>query len=152
MQKSKKAILIFILMLSFNMIFIDIVKAETYNNISDSLVSCGTIKNIPAILPKVISIIYIIVQIVIPVLLVVFGMIDLLKGVMGQKEDEIKKGQQTLIKRIITAVLVFFVFAIVKLVVSLAADNQSQSNGMIDCAECFIKNKCNSSLEEPKHE
>ena len=52
-------------------------------------------------------------QIGIPILLIVFGMIDLGKAVIASKEDEIKKAQGMLIKRAIYAVAVFFVVTIV---------------------------------------
>lgn len=83
-----------------------------------------------------ISTVITIIQIAVPVILVIFGMLDLVKGVMAQKEDEIKKGQQVLIKRAITAVLVFFVIAIVKLIMSLAAG--STNAGVVECANCLI--------------
>jgi len=113
-----------------------------YDNYSRGTVSCGNnmMTNIPEILPEVISVIYSIVQVLIPVLLIIFGSLDLVKGIAAQKEDEIKKGQQLLIKRLISAVLVFFVFAIVKFVISLIADNNASD--IIDCAECFISNDC----------
>lgn len=144
MQKNKKIILIFTLLLVINVIFIDNVGAETYNNYPDALVSCGSIKNIPTMIPKVVSIVYNIIQIVVPIILVIFGSLDLVKAVMGQKDDEIKKGQQTLIKRLIAAALIFFIFVTVKFVISLVADNEDQTNGMIKCMECFIQNKCDS--------
>ena len=78
-----------------------------------------------------------IIQIAVPIVLVVFGMLDLFKGITAQKEEEIKKGQQLLIKRLITAAIVFFVIAIVKLLISLVAD--SNGEGIIDCANCFLK-------------
>lgn len=142
MQKNKKIILIFALILVINVIFIDNINAETYNNYSNALVSCGSIKNIPDVIPRVVSIVYNIIQIVVPIILVIFGSLDLVKAVMGQKEDEIKKGQQTLIKRLVAAAIVFFVFVTVKLVISLVADDKDQTNGIMDCAECFIKNDC----------
>lgn len=91
-----------------------------------------------------VSTIVTIIQIVVPVILIIFGMLDLVKGVMAQKEDEIKKGQQVLIKRTIAAVLVFFVIALVRLVLSLAAG--STSSGAIECAMCLINGgeDCNS--------
>ena len=124
--------------------FIDIVKAETYNNYYEATRSCGNgwITGIPTNLPKVISILYTIIQVAVPIVLVVFGMLDLFKGLSAQKEDEIKKGQQTFIKRLIAAAIVFLVFIIVKLGVSLAADNEKDTNKIVDCMECFIKNKC----------
>lgn len=142
MQKNKKIILIFALILVINVIFIDNINAETYNNYSNALVSCGSIKNIPDVIPRVVSIVYTIIQIVVPIILVIFGSLDLVKAVMGGKDDEIKKGQQTLIKRLVAAAIVFFVFVTVKLVISLVADDKDQTNGIMDCAECFIKNDC----------
>lgn len=114
--------------------------AETYPNFQNSVVSCGNITNIPSKIPQIISIGVIIIQIAVPVLLVIFGMLDLFKGIMAQKEDEIKKGQQIFIKRLISGALVFFVFVIVKVVISFAADNASAN--IIDCMDCFISNKC----------
>ena len=86
------------------------------------------------------------IMIAVPILLVIFGMIDLLKGVSAQKEDEIKKGQQTFFKRVIAAVIVFFVIAIVKAVVSAVSGNSE----IMDCANCFINgsNSCNSVTEQ----
>lgn len=75
-----------------------------------------------------------IIQIVVPVLLVVFGMIDLVKSVIAGKEDEIKKSQMTFVKRLIAGALVFFVFVIVKMLVSFVADD----DGIMNCANCFL--------------
>lgn len=144
MGKFTKKIFIVVLISLFSLVFVDNVLAETYNNYTDSMVSCGQglMTNIPSLLPKVISIMYTLIQIVVPIVLVIFGMFDLFKGITAGKEDEIKKGYSILIKRIIAACIVFFVFVFVKLVISLAADGNS--NEIIDCAECFIKNKCTS--------
>ena len=82
-----------------------------------------------------VHIIILIIQIVTPILLVIFGMIDLMKAVISGKEDEIKKNQMVFVKRLIAAAIVFFVFLVVKLVISLVADN---ADTMFDCADCFI--------------
>lgn len=50
-----------------------------------------------------------IVQWVVPIILIVLGTIDLVKAVVAGKDDDIKKHQQTLIKRIIAAVIVFLI-------------------------------------------
>ena len=110
----------------------------------DGLKSCGnhTLTRIPSIIPKLTSIVYTIIQIAVPVLLVLFGSMDLIKGVIAAKEDEIKKGQQTLIQRLIIGALVFFVFVIVKFLVSVVADDNDRKTGVLGCAECFIEGKC----------
>ena len=141
----KKSLSLFISFLIFSFALIASVNAESttiYNNYESATVSCGQdlVANIPALFPKVVSIVYTIIQVAVPILLVVLGSIDLVKGITAQKEDELKKGQQTFIKRLIAAALVFFVFIIVKLVISLAADGGG--GRIVECAECFIKNEC----------
>ncbi len=78
-----------------------------------------------------------ILQLLVPIILVVIGLVDLVKGISAQKEDEIKKGQQVFVKRLIAAVIVFFVIAIVKFVISAVAGGSSSS--IMSCANCFIK-------------
>ena len=142
----KKMFLLLIIMLSLyintTVVMADCVGDECYNNYDkDAIASCGEglVENIPSLIPKVISISYTVIQILVPIILVITGSIDLLKSITAQKEDEIKKGQTTFIKRLVAAAIIFFVFIIVKLVISVVADNGSK---IIDCAECFIKNEC----------
>ena len=58
----------------------------------------------------------------VPFMLILFGMIDLGKAVMSSKEDEMKKAQSTLIKRVIYAVAVFLVITIVTFVMNMVVD------------------------------
>ena len=48
-----------------------------------------------------------VIQFVVPVLLILWGTIDLVKSVVAGKEEDIKKNQKALIKRVISAVIVF---------------------------------------------
>lgn len=57
--------------------------------------------------------------IVVPIVMIVLGTIDLFKAVTASKDEEIKKKQQTLIKRIIAGILVFLVPTIVSLLMNL---------------------------------
>ena len=66
------------------------------------------------------------------------GMWDLGKAVMAQKEDEIKKGQQMFIKRLVAAALVFLVFFIVQLVIGVVAST-SDDNDVWNCTKCMIQ-------------
>lgn len=63
-----------------------------------------------------------ILQIGIPIILILLGMIDLGKAVMAGKEDEMKKAQSTLIKRAIYAVAIFFVVTLVNLIFTLLSN------------------------------
>ena len=99
-------------------------------------VSCAGI-TMDATIPHLVSLVITAIQIVVPILLIIFGMLDLGKAVMAQKEDEIKKGQQTFIKRLIAAVIVFLVIVIVKLVIGLVAPSDSNQN-VWNCFECLV--------------
>lgn len=101
--------------------------------------SCGGnyLTGIPKKMVKLTKFIYIFLQVLVPIAIIILGSLDLLKAVAAQKEDEIKKGQQVFIKRLIGAAIVFFVFAIVKFVISIVSDN---STSIINCVDCFLKN------------
>ena len=76
-----------------------------------------------------------IIKIVVPILLIIFGMLDLGKSVVASKEDEIKKGQQTFIKRVIAAVIVFFVVQVVQLIVTFVSNKDPNISS---CFNCFV--------------
>lgn len=99
--------------------------------------------DIPDILPNIVSLAVNIIKIAVPVILIIMGMLDLGKAVMASKEDEIKKAQTLFIKRIVAAVLVFFIVAIVQLVFGLLADADSSDGsidkeGITECMDLFL--------------
>lgn len=108
--------------------------------------TCGGLDNFvfDGTFPYLISTIILIVQIAVPILLIIFGMLDLGKAVIAAKEDEIKKGQQTFIKRLIAGAIVFFVILIVQTLVRFLSNG---SESVMQCFNCFIhaddsKNGC----------
>jgi len=78
---------------------------------------------------SVISSVITIIQIAVPILLIIFGSIDLMKAVMAGKEDEIKKSQNTFVKRAIAAIIVFFVPMIVNLLIGLVPIDDVEISG-----------------------
>jgi len=67
----------------------------------------------------------------IPIVLILMGTIDLGKAVMASDDKEIKAAQGRLIKRVIYAVIIFFMVTIVSLVMDLigtADDNDIEGN------------------------
>ena len=104
-------------------------------------VSCGNIGSFNKKIPEITSWLITVAEILIPVILVIFGTIDFVKAITGGKEDEIKKGQQIFIKRIIAGSLVFFIVAITKLLISVVGNSVEKDN-IFTCIDCFISNKC----------
>ena len=103
-------------------------------------------KGIPGDLVNIIHYVYIAIQIVVPILLILFGMIELAKAIVAQKEDEIKKAQGSFFKKLIVAVIIFLVFSIVKLVFNFATSGKSKEN-IWTCASNIINGHCDESSE-----
>ena len=125
-----------------------------YNNVESSnsdTYSCGKnmVTEIPATILDTVHIAYMVIQVVVPVILVVMGMITLLKSVTSSKEDEIKKAQMAFVKKLISAALVFFIFVIVKLIVSFSATSD-RSPRIIECMDCFLNGKSKCTIVEAK--
>ena len=76
---------------------------------------CGGIE-VPNTLFNVVATIIKGIKIVVPILLIIWGMLDFAKSVVAKKEEDIKKYQKSFISRLISAVLVFLVITIVQLV------------------------------------
>lgn len=101
--------------------------------------SCGSLDiDIPGTFPYLVHAVIVAIKVIVPILLIIFGMLDLGKAVVASKEDEIKKGQSTFIKRAVTAVIVFFVIQIVQLVISFVS---SRDNDVMNCFNCFVNGK-----------
>ena len=74
--------------------------------------ACNGLDNLVVIVKFVLKI----VQWVVPIILIVLGTIDLVKAVIAGKDEDIKKHQQTLIKRVIAAVIVLLIPLIVSVI------------------------------------
>lgn len=108
------------------------------NKVSCGEVGHGGISGIPSKIPELLSFFITVIQVVVAVILIILGSLDLFKGITSGKEDEIKKGQQLFIKRLIAGALVFFIVLIVKLLMGAIAEGSSSN--IIDCIDCFINN------------
>lgn len=97
-------------------------------NVDDN---CGGLEPIVRIIKKGV---FPIVQIGIPILLIVFGTIDLGKAVISSDEKEVKQAQSRLIKRCIYAVAIFFITTLVSLIMSLVSTGAEGGDGEADTA------------------
>lgn len=87
-----------------------------------------------------------IIIIVIPIILILMGAIDFVKAVISQKTDDMKKAQNTFIKRVIIAVIIFFVPSAIMFIMSIV-DNKINNT----CMTCFLdpkKSECEVKEEE----
>lgn len=86
--------------------------------------------------PYLVSSIVNIIKIAVPILLIVFGLLDLTKAVVASKEDEIKKSQGLFVKRLIAAIIVFLAIHIVQVIINFVSNRDVS---VAQCFNCFIK-------------
>lgn len=59
-------------------------------------------------------------KIIVPILLILLGILDFAKAVISSKEDEMRKAQGTFVKRVIAAVVIFFIPLLVDIIMGFA--------------------------------
>ena len=96
---------------------------------------CGNENWIPCI--NIFSIAVNLIKIGVPIILIILGMIDMVKAVTSQKEDKIKAGQKNLLSRCLNGAIVFFVVAIVQLLMSIIVKATGENN-IMNCVCKFI--------------
>lgn len=93
---------------------------------------CARTANIWQILGYVVLVI----KIVIPLLLIIFGMVDLGKAVVSSDDGAIKSATNSLIKRFIAAIAIFFVPTLVSAVFNLIGIFGEQEADYNTCIQC----------------
>lgn len=107
-------------------------------DLKDKEVMCNGY-TIPYGLPYIIHKIINFIKIIVPIILIILGLIDYSKAVMSGSEDEMKKNTARFIKRTISAIIVFFVIAIVQFAFNILGNNDTFS-----CFSCFVSgDDCN---------
>lgn len=98
--------------------------------------------SIPEIIPALVHLAVLAIKIFIPIILIVLGMMDLAKAVMANEEKAMKEAQSRFIKRLLYAVLVFLVVAIVQTIFGLLAGaDATEGSTATACINCFINNE-----------
>lgn len=83
---------------------------------------------IPNQLFNLVSTIIKLIKIAVPVLLIIFGMVDFAKSVMAKSEDDVKKYRKNFISRLVSAIVVFLIVFVVQLAVNLISSVEDTTN------------------------
>ena len=97
---------------------------------------------IPLQIVNIIHLIYNGIRIGVPLILIIVGMFDMGKAITQQKEDEIKKAQNLLVKKAIAAALVFLMLSLVSLLFSVVSGEGADSNTWT-CVNALLNGTCN---------
>lgn len=98
-------------------------------------------EGIPDAVAGLVHLAFIAIQIVVPILLIIWGMLDFAQSVIAQDEDKIKAGQKKFMKRLIAALVIFLIVTIVQLAINVVAGlgaQDDQSGTTWKCAKCLI--------------
>ncbi len=103
-----------------------------------SLGFCTKTKSIWKLVGKV----FFIFKIVIPLLIILFGMIDLGKAVVAAKDDEIKKSVKSLAMRAVAGVVIFFIPTLVGFIFGIVDEFDEVTSDYDICAKCVSSWNC----------
>ena len=119
------------------------------NLLAGAMTFCKDTKPIWVLVGKILWIF----KIVIPILVIIFGMVDLGKAVVASKDDEIKKAAKSLMFRALAGILIFFIPTIIMFVFRIISEfNTIEQDLQFDvCEACILKpnsSKCTDQILE----
>lgn len=114
MKKNKKELIVLTLICIF--FGCSPIAVNALNNVF-VLESCANI--LGAKMVELLNYVFFIIRVATPVLVVFFITMDFVKAVAASKEEDMKKAQNSAIKRIIIGVVIFFIPTIIKLILWL---------------------------------
>lgn len=121
-----------------NAVYLDnTVNVGFVNTLQDS-VNCGGAE-IPYGFPYIVNRIIKILKIFTPIILILLGMIDFLKATISSDEKQMKEASSKFVRRILAAVIIFFVIAIVQFAFRLVGE---ENEGTLGCFNCFVNGEC----------
>ena len=102
---------------------------------------CGL--SLPSNVPTFTSGIFNVLKIIVPIILIIMGIIDFTKAVMANDEKKMKESTSSFIRRLIAAIFIFFIVAIVQFVFRQI----TSESGFTGCMNCVLNNTCNTTSE-----
>lgn len=80
-------------------------------------------------------------KIIVPIVIIALGVMDFLKAVASQKQDELSKAIKTVFVRVIAGIIIFLVPAIINFLVTLVDEWSSYKTAYSECTECLVNPK-----------
>ena len=95
--------------------------------------------DIPDSLVYVFSLFYVGIRLGIPLLLIIVGMFDMGKAIVAKKEEDVKKAQKLLVRKLIVGVIVFLLPYFVELIVKIVV----RDDDILNCLKALIDYRTN---------
>ena len=88
-------------------------------------------------IPQIVSLLINLIKVGVPVLLIIFGMVDLGKAVIASDDKAVSKAAKSLLNRVIAGICIFFVPLIVSIVFKMVGSFGEVKDQFDVCANCI---------------
>lgn len=157
MNKNSKKLLKLLLIIFVLFIGINVVGAES-DCYEMEVITCGSGDNqIPVGIGVITRNIYNVVKLGIPILIIIFGIVDFARATIAGKEDDMNSSKGRFIRRIIAGFAVLLMFVIVQFVFNILVDASSgddeslSKDSMQACISCFLFDEGDCNIEDYNH-
>jgi len=82
------------------------------------------------------------IKIIVPIVIIGFGVFDLYKGITASKEEGLKKAVRSLIIRVIAGIFIFLLPGLIQYVLSMVNEWSDYKNTWCCCTDCLLNSDC----------
>ena len=101
-------------------------------------VGCGATEGIPKPLTQMTSMLYTILMIGVPLILILFGVLTMIKALKESDADEVLKAKNKLIKKFVMAATILLLMGITQFVMLRVTSDSGDRTSVISCLKCFM--------------
>lgn len=76
---------------------------------------------------------WVVIEILAPILVIVFGSFDFFSSVISSNEEKIKAARKKFPKRVVAAILIYAAFSIVSIIASISTNDNASDTSLIRC-------------------
>ena len=107
------------------------------------VVNCGGLNEVPYVPLRFVGRVINIIKVVTPIILIIMGMVDMARATTASSEKDMDASRKRFMKRIVYAVMVFFVISVVQLLFSILQTSVFKNeNNLLGCMTCVLGGEC----------
>ena len=107
------------------------------------VVNCGGLNEVPYVPLRFVGRVINIIKVVTPIVLIIMGMVDMARATTANSEKDMDASRKRFMKRIVYAVMVFFVISVVQLLFSILQTSVFKNeNNLLGCMTCVLGGEC----------
>ena len=125
----------------FIALFILLIKIEPVSAMK--VINCGGLNEVPYVPLRFVGRVINIIKVVTPIVLIIMGMVDMARATTANSEKDMDASRKRFMKRIVYAVMVFFVISVVQLLFSILQTSVFKNeNNLLGCMTCVLGGEC----------